>query len=775
MDSVKLLVDTLAQRNVLCTLGSKLHQMVYCEDTTTNSRIFSQGASGWGNGLQNNADDTAHVRQITRNIFDHFSGKKYIGKVYTDVNHFLEWDTNIRLDGIVNVLANKKLRITGTTTVTADSVFFVNGELEINGNVTIAGAGSLNINPTGVLRLKAGSTLRVNPATFIFESGGTIIYESGATLVLNQAAIENYATLTVDNGATLQIVDGGSVSFGTGSNLSAQGMLSATRTSTSITFTSTGGTSPGSWGSIVISGSGASGSSLDGVTMQYGTQISLLNTSNITIQNSSLQYNINGVYAYYGSSGSILNNTITDPRDHGINMIVSSLTCNQNTITKSSGNNAYYQTGGGIICQSGSGGNLWQNKISGFNWGIGAIWGSSPQFYNENNEDHNNKITNCLNGLLAYQSSWPMVCYPGGSGNGYGFNSIYFNTPYDVYFTSGDVLWAEMTYWGDGPLWNCYFDQSSEYDDRYWLEDDPWLPYEQFRSEPYGYPSLVSKSASRHTTTQAVVEGSSGSPKESRFEGIKLRARGKYKEAKDFFISYLARNPSDQVAYVELFNCYNGETADDIINLFSSRTSTTAKLNDLLLSYLYLKRENTVQAKQICQSVISNGSDLRLTTRASIDQLYFALYSDNDTDGAKAILEGILQKPELSTPMEISLARSALETFVRTKRSSVPGAAGKKAAVVPLASVPVQFDLSVNYPNPFNPSTTIRFALPEDNHVSLKVYDIIGKEVATLVNEQKSAGHYTVRFEASRLSSGIYFYQIQAGKFYDSKKMLLLK
>lgn len=85
------------------------------------------------------------------------------------------------------------------------------------------------------------------------------------------------------------------------------------------------------------------------------------------------------------------------------------------------------------------------------------------------------------------------------------------------------------------------------------------------------------------------------------------------------------------------------------------------------------------------------------------------------------------------------------------------------------------YALEQNYPNPFNPSTKIKFQLPKDGFVTLKVYDILGKEIATLINEEKSQGKYEVNFNASNLSSGVYIYKIQAGDFVSSRKMILLK
>ena len=89
--------------------------------------------------------------------------------------------------------------------------------------------------------------------------------------------------------------------------------------------------------------------------------------------------------------------------------------------------------------------------------------------------------------------------------------------------------------------------------------------------------------------------------------------------------------------------------------------------------------------------------------------------------------------------------------------------------------IPSDFSLSQNYPNPFNPVTKINFAIQKQGLVTLKVYDMLGREVASLLNETKAAGHYTVEFDASKLSSGIYFYKLQTGSFTSIKKMVLVK
>ena len=91
------------------------------------------------------------------------------------------------------------------------------------------------------------------------------------------------------------------------------------------------------------------------------------------------------------------------------------------------------------------------------------------------------------------------------------------------------------------------------------------------------------------------------------------------------------------------------------------------------------------------------------------------------------------------------------------------------------SSVPVEFRLEQNYPNPFNPTTTIQFALPKRSEVKLKIYDLLGREVATLLDKELQPGEYKVNFEAQGLQSGIYFYRIEASGFVQTRKLTLLK
>ena len=104
-----------------------------------------------------------------------------------------------------------------------------------------------------------------------------------------------------------------------------------------------------------------------------------------------------------------------------------------------------------------------------------------------------------------------------------------------------------------------------------------------------------------------------------------------------------------------------------------------------------------------------------------------------------------------------------------TRELIVTGAASQTG------NAPAGYSLSHNYPNPFNPSTTIKFELPKSSVVRLSVYDILGREVAVLVNERREAGVYEVKFDGSNLASGVYFYRLTAGDFVSTKRMLVLR
>jgi hypothetical protein len=113
--------------------------------------------------------------------------------------------------------------------------------------------------------------------------------------------------------------------------------------------------------------------------------------------------------------------------------------------------------------------------------------------------------------------------------------------------------------------------------------------------------------------------------------------------------------------------------------------------------------------------------------------------------------------------------------YYRLKQIDSDGSFSYSQVISVVLGVPDQFVLNQNYPNPFNPSTIISWQMPIRSHVTIKLYDMLGSEVTTLINEEKEAGYYNIEFNANELASGIYFYNISAGIFNSTKKMVLVR
>ncbi|MFA4923714.1 MAG: T9SS type A sorting domain-containing protein [Ignavibacteriaceae bacterium] len=159
----------------------------------------------------------------------------------------------------------------------------------------------------------------------------------------------------------------------------------------------------------------------------------------------------------------------------------------------------------------------------------------------------------------------------------------------------------------------------------------------------------------------------------------------------------------------------------------------------------------------------------------------------NDVEMAipKSLLLSPKYLPNFIIPNEIAIMIYAGENSSpwRADYASLPGVKGYLLKLIDLtdisekinSKIPSEFKLSQNYPNPFNPTTKINFALPSENYVKIRVFNVLGKEVAILANSVYSAGNHSVEFDAKALSTGIYFYSIETGNFKQVNKMLLLK
>jgi hypothetical protein len=155
------------------------------------------------------------------------------------------------------------------------------------------------------------------------------------------------------------------------------------------------------------------------------------------------------------------------------------------------------------------------------------------------------------------------------------------------------------------------------------------------------------------------------------------------------------------------------------------------------------------------------------------------LYHEGDTTQARALLNRLAASYPQSVEQEIAeVQMSALRFSSSPSSNSTGGIAkgeGAGSATSSLRSIPTEFALSQNYPNPFNPMTTINFDVPVATHVTITLFDVLGREVQTLLNENVEAGYRQVPLDAGSLSSGLYFYRMQAGGFVSTRKAIVLK
>ena len=160
-----------------------------------------------------------------------------------------------------------------------------------------------------------------------------------------------------------------------------------------------------------------------------------------------------------------------------------------------------------------------------------------------------------------------------------------------------------------------------------------------------------------------------------------------------------------------------------------------------------------------------NNSGFSIQRKASTEWQDIAFIEGNGTT---------TEKNSYSYIDDISSVENNGKLYYRLKQIDFDGSYSFSSEVLVMLS-PAEYKLSQNYPNPFNPVTRINFQLPYDSYVTLKIYDVVGNEVATLINENKVAGNYNFDFNASSLASGVYFYKLKANDFVQNKKMILIK
>jgi len=579
---------------------------------------------------------------------------------------------------------------------------------------------------------------------------GKIIIPSGKTLTIDSNTVLNLkylGQLEVQAGGSLIIKPGTEINFFNSIPLFVYGTLNAQGTgSNKIRFNR--GDTTGYWGSIIFDGSASSSSILDFVDINYASDIQCLNNADVTIQNSIMQYCDAGIYVY-NSEPRIISNEIYDPFQNAIHITGggNEVEIYDNIIIKND-TNSQYQQGQGIWLENYSQGFIGHNDINGFNYGIYLGGGSGGYFFDTygTTPNPNNRLIECTRGMGVGWGSYSLAGYDELGG----YNTVMNNEVCDLRVYESSNVWAEYNYWG-GEGGNNLVDSSSVLHDEKYLDYDPWETYLQMLAG--------------ETPNNDIVNG------------IELELNNNITGAVNHYKLMIGRNSYPAFALTRLAVIKKRHNINNIqeylVNLLDSNRPYKPIIMNLLAG-LSLKSNNYSQALDLYNSIIQNFPNSYYSVNALFESFFAALNYAKDFTAASQILSEIqaLNLNDEEYLMRLASAEDLLDRFNGSQNLSKSNNPTKGNSE---ENLPKDYSLSQNYPNPFNPVTTINYQIPKDGRVIIKIYDILGNEVRTLVDENKTTGRYTVVFNANSLSSGIYIYRIQAGEYTASRKMTLIK
>ncbi len=621
----------------------------------------------------------------------------------------------------------------------------------------------------GTLLVKNGSTIDLNGFQLLighnmYNEWGNIIIEDGGQILYSSELIRSYdnqmigylplkfsSDYTISNGYEMKVKPGTTLKFATNKSLTVNGILNAVGASSNpIIFDRI--SSSGSWGGIHFN-SCSSGNvqycniknASVGITCNYSLPLIKYNT----ISNNSTGISVSNIAT---PSNDISFNTIQDNSSSGINLYYASPKIYNNIIS-----NNHYQ---GISCYNSSP-YLYGNTISGHvNYGLscsfysnahlvpwnayGSYWGSGHNVIKDNYVAEINADYNCN-------------LYLGNSPYG-GYNSIYDNfSSYEMKASYNCNIMAENNWWGSNPQF--YTNQST-------FDYTPQLTQDPNNSQNN---SAVSTLLSSNMNSNSELD-----------KAYFLQLEGKFEEAITIYDSYIKENPNDNksaYALIRMNECYQLSGKKEFTNYLDNTIKNKVITNaDLHVASLELRNQYLIQNKNF-QEALTNFNLLAEKYRSNsfvekysiFNAGYIYLEYLHDLKNAEEKFnELFLKYPDDDLVLKCKNLlgeENVIETSpIALNKISNPGTKNPK-----------NYELYQNFPNPFNPTTTISYQIPQKGLVDLKVYNILGQEIAVIVNKIEEAGIYNVQFDSSKLPSGVYIYSIRVNNFNSSKKMILMK
>jgi len=537
-------------------------------------------------------------------------------------------------------------------------------------------------------------------------------------IVVGNIMVVGWATLTVNSGITVSFVGG--TSLFVYSNLYANGGSS----STPITFDFISPNSSTQNG--ITFNNGSSGSTISYCKILNAYRGVYENGVSVNISNSAIKNCTNGIYLY-SSSPTIQNNNIHD-NTYGIYLISSSPYLYNN----------YIQNNSAI--------------------GVDCSTSSNPKFGNGSIQGKNNITGNSI-GVFCSNNSIPMLGNNSPVNGGY--NNLV-NTNYNVYCFTTYGIYAINNWWGSTNPSSFKIAGTGS------VAFNPWLT----SSDSIPAPPLSK------TSGNLIASDGSDIPMLSELnKANELIAANNLTDARTICLNLVTNYPDYAVSYNALNLLKETYLANEISSskdMYKSLFNTKGKKNLYAMAGLILSDIDKEKKLTLIDNVINSYKNESVVELALFDKFVFYYFEKADKQNALAISK------ELDKQFPQSLSSIEAHRILGDKGYDSVYVNLEQPLQKTTTETPIAYALLGNFPNPFNPSTVINYQLPKASWVTLKVYDMLGRDVATLVDGMKETGYFSVTFNGSRLSSGIYFIRMiiqpQEGMpIVQVKKMLLTK
>ena len=410
-------------------------------------------------------------------------------------------------------------------------------------------------------------------------------------------------------------------------------------------------------------------------------------------------------------------------------------------------------------------------------YGIYCYDNSDPELFNDADPGNNVVAYNTSYGIYVDASSLPIL---GGELDGEeenADNSYYSNGTYDVYSLQSNQIDATYCYWGGTPRVHGSVDTDNA------LSQNP-------NPDPH---TLLKPLAGSSVNSPAEMAGDGRSTEESRKafqEAFDCERKKLYDAAVEKYQSVIDKHPETieaELALVRKSSCYTKTKRSDAITSFMDQVATEhskapvggrARVN---VAARYVREGDYKAALADYSGVIEDFPDFEMAKVSLFDKWQIYFDGLKDTDNAKSTMEQFEKQypdDELLVIMKTAMGEwgsAEVEKFVERLAKEK----GQKELASDGSQIPKSFALFSNYPNPFNPETSIKYALPQSGHVRIEIYNVLGQRIATLIDTEMAQGYHVAKWDGrnslgQRVGAGIYLVRMQSGSFVKTQKMMLL-